>query len=223
VNRALAALLLFAFSASPALAQTACKIPPAISAPPAERIAPSEIVQTKAAYYVLSLSWSPEWCRTRANSRYDTLQCRDNKFGWVLHGLWPNATSGPHPAFCKPATQLKMETLRRHLCMTPSAYLLQHEWTQHGACAWPTPEAYLNQAAALWASVKRPSPAHLATAGAVRDAFAAANPSFPRSGVFVGTESGRLSEVRLCYDLAMKPRACPQRGAPDTVKIAVTP
>lgn len=220
--KALAVVLAFVLFAPSALAQTACKIPPAISAPPAERIAPSEIVRTPAAYYVLSFSWSPEWCRTRANSRYDTLQCRNNKFGWVLHGLWPNAAQRPHPAFCKTPVQLKPDTLRKHLCMTPSAYLLQHEWTQHGSCAWPTPEAYLNQAAALWTSVKRPNPTRLATAGAVRDAFAAANPAIPRGGIFVGTESGRLSEVRVCYDLAIKPRACPQRGAPDAVKIAVT-
>lgn len=221
--KAFALALIALLFAPSALAQTACIIPQQITAPPVERVAPSATVRAPVGYYILALSWSPEWCRTRAASRYDRLQCRDNKFGWVLHGLWPNAASGRGPSYCKAPSQIAPATLRRHLCMTPSASLIQHEWNEHGACAWQNPEAYLAQASTLWAQLKRPNPSRLKTAGDVRAAFAAANPGVPRAGVFVGTESGRLSAVRVCYDLAMKPRACPQRGAPDQTAIAVTP
>lgn len=223
MRRLLGALALLALSAAPAFAQTACTIPPQITPPPAPRVRADEIVRNvPVAYYVLALSWSPEWCRTRKASRYDTLQCRDNRFAWVLHGLWPNGAGQRHPAFCGPPVQLPAATLRRNLCMTPSADLLQHEWAAHGSCAFKTPDAYFAQGSALYTTLKRPSPLRAKTAGDVRTAFAAANPGFPRNGIFVGTQSGKLSEVRVCYDLAFKPRACPQRGAPDAVAIAVT-
>ncbi len=214
-------LTLLAF---PVLAQTTCNLPPAISAPPAPRVRADEIVRNvPVAYYVLALSWSPEWCRTRTASRYDTLQCRDNRFGWVLHGLWPNGIGPRHPAYCGEPVQLPAATLRKYLCATPSASLLQHEWAEHGTCGWKTPDAFFTQSTALYAALKRPSPARARTAGDLRTAFSAANPGFPRNGIFVGTRSGRLSEVRVCYDLAYKPRACPQRGAPDATAIMVTP
>jgi ribonuclease T2 len=222
--RRLALGLALALFATPALAQTACTLPPAVEAPPAPRVRADEVVRNvPVAYYVLALSWSPEYCRTRKASRYDTIQCRDNRFGWVLHGLWPNGAGPRHPANCAAPTQLPTATLRRHLCTTPSPSLLQHEWVQHGSCAFKTPDEYFSRAAALYASVKRPSPARAKTAGDVRTAFNAANPGFPRNGIFVGTESGRLEEVRVCYDLKFQPRACPQRGAPDTFALTVTP
>jgi ribonuclease T2 len=210
--------------ASPALAQTACNIPPAISVPPAPRVRADEVVRNvPVAYYVLALSWSPEWCRTRTSSRYDTLQCRDNRFSWVLHGLWPNGVGSRHPAYCAEPTALPAATLRKYLCATPSASLLTHEWNEHGACGWKSPDAFFTQSTGLFNALKRPSPARAKTAGDVRTAFSAANPGFPRNGIFVGTQSGRLSEVRVCYDLKFAPRACPQRGAPDSVALQVTP
>ncbi|RZJ27639.1 MAG: ribonuclease T [Brevundimonas sp.] len=181
---------------------------------------------------MLAVTWSPEWCRTRAADPSERLQCVDNRFGWVLHGLWPNGERAPHPRYCRPPTPVPVATIRRHLCMTPSPDLIQHEWAAHGVCGWNDPEAYFAQAAALWNGLERPDPVALAgpsgrlTAGALRTAFADANPGLPREAVFVGVATGnRLREIRICHDLSMKPRSCPAdaRGTPDGVSMLVEP
>jgi ribonuclease T2 len=117
-------------------------------------------------------------------------------------------------------------TIRAELCRTPSVDLVQHEWAAHGTCAWETPEAYFRQSSALYDGLVRPDPRGLATAGQLRDAFARANPGLPRQAVYVAlSDEGRLREVRLCYDLAFKPRACPggDVGAGDGARMTVEP
>ena len=50
-------------------------------------------------YWVMALSWSPNWCAIEGDARKSP-QCdpREN-FGWTLHGLWPQYHRG-WPAFC---------------------------------------------------------------------------------------------------------------------------
>src|SRR3546814_1587903 len=45
-------------------------------------------------FYMLAFSWSPAFCATDAGARSPG-QCRDNAFGWVVHGLWPQYAKGP--------------------------------------------------------------------------------------------------------------------------------
>ena len=181
------------------------------------------------AYYMLALSWSPEWCRTHPGSRADALQCGGNRFRFVLHGLWPNGSRRTHPGYCAPAPAIPFEVLRKHLCMTPSPSLMQHEWAAHGTCGWRDSGAYFDQAAALWNSLRLPSleddRTRPRTAGELRAAFARANPGLPRSAVFVDLDNRRrLTEARICYDLRFRPAACPAgRGAPDELAIRITP
>ena len=103
--------------------------------------------------------------------------------------------------------------------MTPSPSLQQHEWAAHGTCGWDSPEAYFEQAARMWNGLNKPDleaiPAERLTAGAIRDAFVAANPGLPRDGVFIATTDGWFREARLCYSKAYQPMACPRGlGAP---------
>ena len=48
-------------------------------------------------YYVLALSWSPNWCALEGDAR-DAEQC-DEDFGWVVHGFWPQYEAG-WPSYC---------------------------------------------------------------------------------------------------------------------------
>jgi ribonuclease T2 len=62
------------------------------------------------------------------------------------------------------------------------------------------------------------------TAGAVRDAFVAANPWMKRQGIYIKTvQDDRLMDVRICYDLQYRPMACRSIGAPDRVMLTITP
>ncbi|WP_339914764.1 ribonuclease T2 [uncultured Brevundimonas sp.] len=214
-----------------AVAGTAvCDIPDSLTparpyAPPADEV----VRDVDTAYHLLAISWSPQACRSGKDYPDPALQCRDNRFGLTLHGLWPNGPASRHPRYCGPAPALQPETVRANFCMTPSPRLQQHEWAAHGTCGWSSPEAYFSQAAALWNDLNRPDleaiPADRLTAGAVRDAFVAANPGLPRGAITVVTaDDDWLREVRLCYSTAFEPTRCPRgTGVPDRHRIRLAP
>lgn len=173
------------------------------------------------AFNMLAVSWSPQACASGRDYPDARHQCAENRFGLTLHGLWPNGAGDRHPRYCAaPGPAMKVETVRAHFCMTPSPGLQQHEWAAHGTCGWDNPDAYFQQAAEMWDGLNKPDleaiPADRLTAGAIRDAFAAANPGLPRNGVFIATTDGWFREARLCYSKDYRPMACPRGlGAPD--------
>ncbi|MEW5684691.1 MAG: ribonuclease T [Pseudomonadota bacterium] len=213
-------------SALPAAAQApACRLPQSIVPAPEQPPPRGEVSLTRADHMVLAVTWSPEWCRTNGRNAGAALQCRQNSFGFVLHGLWPSTRGGDHPRYCRAAPPLAPQTVRANLCMTPSIDLLQHEWAAHGTCGWPTSAAYFEQASAMWNGLARPTPRNGMTAGDLRAAFTRANPGLPHDAVSVRVASGnRLLEVGVCYDMAFRPSACPRGlGTPDRVVLKVTP
>jgi ribonuclease T2 len=199
-----------------ATAAPACAPPAGLTPAPALTPRADEVVSGVAiAYYVLALNWTPEWCRSGGSGATSKeMECA-TPHGFTLHGLWPDGAAPPYPRFCHPAGQLDAATVRQMYCRTPSAVLLQHEWQAHGTCAaWPGAKAYFSQASQLFDRIVLPKletiPKIKLTAGAVRDAFAKANPWVPDGGIYV--QAGRneaLTEVRFCYDKAFKPIACP--------------
>ena len=40
-------------------------------------------------YYVLALSWSPNWCRLEGDAKGSDQCDPRHDHGWILHGLWP--------------------------------------------------------------------------------------------------------------------------------------
>ena len=219
-----------------ALAQApACTIPDRISVPRMEQPRRGEPVRKPPVTgYLLAMSWSPQHCAGVRNPKgaRDRFQCsgENGKFGWVLHGLWPESDTKDYPQWCRPARIVPQPVLRRHLCMTPSVQLLQHEWAKHGTCMSPNPAAYFRAAQILYRAVRFPDmkalASHPQTAGRVRTAFAAVNPgiSEPMIAVTVDRE-GWLKEVRLCLGARMRPQRCKpfQAGARDSRRVRVRP
>ncbi len=166
--------------------------------------------------YTLAASWSPEFCRKGDAS----MQCsgRNGRFGFVLHGLWPESNSGPPPQWCSLTPRPSEAAIRANLCMTPVPWLLEHEWAKHGSCMSRTPEAYFRASQILWRSLRWPDADRLSrhdglTAGDFRDAFVLANPDWRREQVgIVTSRSGWLSEVHLCYGREFMPLACDRRS-----------
>jgi len=220
-----AALALLAFAA-PAFAQaTSCRLPSEI--PPARAVSPPPDEARRSvpvAGYLLALSWSPEYCRTRAASADDRLQCGSgNRFGFILHGLWPEASGPAAPRWCRPAPPLPPALVRENLCATPSVQLMQHEWAKHGTCAARSPVGYFKAASRLYASIRYPDMDALSrrplSVRAFRQAFARANPGVTPAMLRVdANERGWLREVRLCLGVNLKPRPCAafSRGENDT-------
>ncbi|BEU98921.1 ribonuclease T2 [Novosphingobium olei] len=219
VRRARLVALALAVTATSAAARAeapSCRLPPAFAQPPAP--APDgPMRRTAIAGYTLALSWSPEFCRTRRTGGGESMQCGTmGRFGFVLHGLWPEARGGGWPQWCPARTMPDVATLRRHLCMTPSPDLLTHEWAKHGACMSATPAVYFGEAEKAWARVRLPDMAALARrptldAGTLRRAFVAANPGLPMRGIrlLLGRE-GQLKEVHLCLGRSKAYVACPR-------------
>lgn len=212
-----------------------CKIPDRIPVPRLEQPRRGEPVRKPPITgYLLAMSWSPQHCADVRNPRdtRDRLQCsgENGRFGWVLHGLWPETDSRDYPQWCRPARIVPQPVLRQHLCMTPSPQLLQHEWAKHGTCMSPHPAAYFRSAAMLFGAVRFPDMAALAarpqTAGSVRRAFAAANRGVSAPMIAVTTDrQGWLKEVRLCLGQRMRPQRCKpfQAGARDPRPVRVRP
>jgi ribonuclease T2 len=86
-------------------------------------------------YYLLSLSWSPEFCATHA----DNEQC-GHHLGFVVHGLWPENYDGSYP----PAASCTMRPASTDHSLwagiIPTDYLAQHEWQTHGICTPTIPK-----------------------------------------------------------------------------------
>lgn len=230
-----AALSLLLAPTAPQAQALACKIPDRIPVPRLEQPKRGEPVRkTPTTGYLLAMSWSPQHCANVRSPRdaRDRFQCagENGHFGWVLHGLWPETDSRDYPQWCRPARIVPQPVLREHLCMTPSAQLLQHEWAKHGTCMSPHPAAYFRSAEMLFRAVRFPDMATLAakpqTVGSVRRAFAAANRGVTAPMIAVTTDrQGWLKEVRLCLGPRMRPQRCKpfQFGARDGRTVQVRP
>lgn len=165
-------------------------------------------------YYVLSLSWTPNWCADEGDSRQDA-RCRDGAgLGWGLHGLWPQHEKG-WPQYCRTPhrdpTRAETAAMGRFM---GSAGLAWHQWNKHGRCSGlPAQEYFLTSARALGkvklpevfgkldTSVKLP-------AQVVEQAFLEANPGFTREMVTVTCKAKAIQEVRVCLTRDLTPRRC---------------
>lgn len=208
--------------------KAACRLPDRIEPAAVETVPARERRDVPASGYVLALSWSPEFCRFRSDDPKQALQCRDNRFGFVVHGLWPQAAGRLQPRHCAPTRAIDEATMRTHLCMMPSPELMQDQWAAHGTCGWQSARDYFARTAELRRRLQMPDvealPREGLTAGKLRDALVAANPGLPHDAVFIDrTSRGWLEEVRICYDLSFTPAACPRRqtGAPDRAPVKV--
>lgn len=207
----------------------ACAVPPVVTPAPAEIPPVSEIhADVPIAAYLLALFWSPEACRAGIPESDKVIQCQNNSFGFTVHGLWPNGPDKVHPRYCRPSPPMSPATVKANLCMTPSPWLLQHEWQAHGTCNWATPEAYFKKAQKIRKGLNvpdlDPGPDQTMTAGEIRQAFLKRNRDVRAEGLNVRVKDGRLTEVWVCMDLKFKSAACRGgNGAPDTAVVRVTP
>lgn len=165
-------------------------------------------------YYLLSLSWSPEYC-AGPNGGRDRQQCGEQRrFGFVVHGLWPQYERG-YPDACGSPSQVPQSIVSAMLPLMPSPRLIQHEWEKHGTCSGLDVNGYFKLIQTAFANVQVPadfkSPikqVEVAPA-AIRDKFAKANAGIPAPGIKVLCGGGRyLSEVRICLTKDLKGRAC---------------
>ena len=164
-------------------------------------------------YYLLSLSWSPEYCAGPSGG-HDNGQCGEGRrFGFVVHGLWPQYERG-YPESCGSAKPVPQSLVNTMLPLMPSPKLIQHEWEKHGVCSGLDVSAYFRQIQNAFAGVKIPEDyrgplKNIEVAPAdVKAKFGKANPSYPATAFRIQCSGRYLSEMRVCLTKDLKGRAC---------------
>ncbi len=93
-------------------------------------------------YYLLTLSWAPEFCSTHGSNESSSECDPQRHFGFVVHGLWPENEDGSYPQHCAPAQPVAQATVQHMLPIIPDRGLIQHEWATHGTCSGLDTQTY---------------------------------------------------------------------------------
>ena len=166
-------------------------------------------------YYVLSLSWSPNWCALEGDTRKSP-QCRENSgHGWTLHGLWPQYYHRGWPDYCRTTEPQPTPAMTAAMSdIMGTSGLAWHQWRKHGVCSGLTAKAYFDLSRQAYASITRPlvfrqldKPVRL-PARLIEEAFLRDNPDLEPDMFTVTCRDGRIQEARICLSKALDPVPC---------------
>ena len=164
-------------------------------------------------YYLLTLSWAPQFCATQSSSASSSECDPTHHYGFVVHGLWPQNDNGSYPQHCASAQPVASATVLQMLSIMPSRGLIQHEWQTHGTCSGLSAQDYFSaiqksfsglQVPAEYRSSANPitlSPSQL------EQKFADANHA-PSSAFRVSCKASDFVAVEVCLTKDLKYRAC---------------
>lgn len=174
----------------------------------AAHISPASSTPTQAFdYYLLNLSWSPEFCHSHPSD----IQCAQHST-FVLHGLWPENNNGSYPENCSTAPGPSDPS--QYSDIYPDAGLLQHEWKTHGTCSGMAPDAFFHLARTAFHSVAIPETlANLnkqisLPPAKILSMFTEANPGIPAGSLAMTCGSNYLTAIEVCLDKSLHPVAC---------------
>ena len=165
-------------------------------------------------YYVLALSWSPNWCSAEGDGRGSPQCDAGSDFGWVLHGLWPQYETG-WPDYCNTVHRNPSRSdTAEQADLFGSAGSAWHQWNKHGRCSGLSSAQYYLLSREAYGRVVRPEvfrkledPVRL-PAAVVEEAFRRDNPGLGADQITVTCRSGMIREVRLCLTRDLEPRRC---------------
>ena len=163
-------------------------------------------------FYVLSLSWAPTYCHDHPGDHSSECRAGAHKT-FVLHGLWPQADSGPPPMSCAAASPVASSLVDYMLQYFPSAGLIQHEWQEHGTCSGLSAQDYFHQAEQAYKKVQVPSQYSTSnrsqefSVGDLERSFAEANHA-PAGAVRLSCHGGELVNLEICLSKTLAFQAC---------------
>ncbi len=165
-------------------------------------------------YYLLSLSWSSNWCAIEGDSR-NSEQCDPkHDYDWTLHGLWPQYERG-WPSYCFPAKPNPSRSQTGAMVdIMGSSGLAWHQWNKHGRCTGLTSEEYYALSREAFDKITRPEifrklkdpvklPAHV-----VEEAFLLANDGLKANGITITCKQRHIQEARICLTKDLEFRKC---------------
>jgi ribonuclease T2 len=168
-------------------------------------------------YYVLSLSWSPNWCALEGDAR-NSPQCAEGSgFGWILHGLWPQYEVG-YPEFCSTSARPPSRNQTAEMAdIMGTSGLAWHQWRKHGVCTGLSSDDYYALSRVVYDRIVRPQvfrdlnrPVTLG-APLIEAAFLRENPGLRANQITVTCRDRHIQEVRICMTRDLDFRDC----APD--------
>jgi ribonuclease T2 len=175
---------------------------------------PKSQKQGSFAYFMLVLSYAPDFCVQPAGDK-DPRECGAGRnVGFVVHGLWPQGETTRGPENCGPAGTISQSTIQAMLKFFPTESLIQHEWKTHGTCSGLSADDYFAAVKKARDSVKipdalMPSSQQTMAPADVEAKMASANPDFPRTAFRTSCYPDKeLQEIRVCLTKDLSPRAC---------------
>ncbi|MCI2395777.1 ribonuclease T2 [Aliiroseovarius sediminis] len=165
-------------------------------------------------YYVLALSWSPNWCTVEGDAR-GAEQCdADRDLGWVVHGLWPQYEQG-WPSYCHTSARPPSRGLTNAQAdIFGAGGAAWYQWKKHGVCAGLEAAEYYDLVRRAYDMVNRPEVLRKLTnpvrlpASVVEEAFLQANPDWHPDMLTITCKANRIQEARLCLTRDLEPRVC---------------
>jgi ribonuclease T2 len=216
-------VLLFAtFSCNAPTNPTPPAASPAATSSPQERPPAAPTAQQNYDFDLLNLSWSPEFCHSHPTAT----ECSQHPT-FVLHGLWPQNTTGPFPQHCSnaPGPQNPSD----YSDLYPDAGLLRHEWQTHGTCSGLAPDAFFNLARQALRSVAIPTELtsldHQISMppGDILNLFAKSNPSFPPDSLALSCGNNYLTAIEVCMNKTLQPINCGSLRSCRANTVRITP
>ncbi|MEO0390432.1 MAG: ribonuclease T2 [Pseudomonadota bacterium] len=155
-------------------------------------------------YYVMSLSWSPNWCALEGDARGSDQCDARHDHGWILHGLWPQFHRG-YPSYCPTSERNPTRRMTAEMVdIMGTSGLAWHQWNKHGRCTGLSAPAYYELSRDAYARVTRPpilrqiTEAMRLPAAVVEEAFMQANPGLEADAVTITCRDGHIQEARVC-------------------------
>ena len=165
-------------------------------------------------YYVMSLSWSANWCALEGDARHDDQCDPRHDYAFTLHGLWPQYEKG-YPSFCTTARRDPSRGQTAAMAdVMGSGGLAWHEWQKHGRCTGLSAAAYFATARAAYRVVTIPpvfarlTHAVKLPASVVEQAFLEVNPRLKPDMITITCDRGMIQEARICLTRELALRSC---------------
>ena len=161
-------------------------------------------------YYVMSLSWSPNWCELTGDARQSPQCDADKDHGWTLHGLWPQFTRG-YPSYCQSGQRPPSRAQTGAMAdIMGTGGLAWHQWKKHGSCSGLDSADYFALSRKAYARINRPEVfrkldrAVSLPASVVEEAFLKANPDLTAQGITITCKQGHIQEARICLSRSLE-------------------
>lgn len=162
-------------------------------------------------YWVLSLSWSPEFC----SSNFGDEQCRQ-RLSFVVDGLSTQNEDGDGPTRCGKHERVPKELMLRMLPLMATEKAIQSEWNRDGSCSGLDQQQYFELIERARRKLEIPQ-VYDAPENRIESSRAEILQTFtdlnkPFSNSFALDCRGHwLRTVQVCFNRDLSPRACGEK------------